>query len=98
MTKGGPAGPPCHGSYPFTSCGEAVLDRCDIRSRGGRNPHESALVQNLGNLHRIGGGALEQVVADDPHLQAAVVGGIAPQAADEDLVATGGGERGRVAV
>ena len=74
---------------PRPSCGEVLLDRCGTRLGGGRNPHQAALVQDFGDLDRVGGGALEQVVADDPHLQAARVRGVAPQAADEDLVAAG---------
>ena len=82
---------------PRPSCGEAS-DRRLTQLRGGRNLHQATLVQNLRDLHRVGRGALEQVVADDPHLQAARVRRVAPQAADEDLVAAGRGERGRVAV
>src|SRR5919107_1212400 len=66
--------------------------------RGRRNLHEAPLVQGLGDLHRVGGRALEQVVAHDPHLQAARVCGVTSQTPDEDLVAPGARERGRVGV
>ena len=38
-----------------------------------RNSDQIAVVKDLGDLDRVGGGALEQVVRDDPHAQAALV-------------------------
>ena len=88
--KGGPEGPPCQ-SYPDRPVVKSCPDRCGTRSGGSRNLYQPALVQDFGDLHRVGRGALEQVVADDPHLQAALVRGVAAQAADEDLVAARAG-------
>src|SRR4051794_15413553 len=67
-------------------------------SDGAGDADQAALVQDLGDLHGVGGRALEEVVADHPHLQPARMAGVAAQAPDEHLVATGAGERGRVAV
>ena len=61
-----------------------VLDRSE--GGAGRNAHEVALGQELGDLDGVGRGALAQVVADDPQVEAAVVRGVAADAADEDLV------------
>ena len=72
----------------------SLLEGLDHRE--GWNPDQVPLVQDLGDLDRVGRGALEQVVRDDPQAQPALVRGVAPQAADEDVVAAGRAERGRV--
>src|SRR3954468_18106772 len=51
---------------------------------------EIALAEQLGELHRVGGGALSEVVAHDPQVQAALVRGVAADAAHQHLVAAGG--------
>ena len=83
-TEGGPAGPPCHVRTPTVLWWKWV-DRLGTPLRGRGNADQSALVQDLGDLDRVGRGALEQVVADDPHLQAARVARVAAQAADLGL-------------
>src|SRR3954452_12643893 len=98
MRQGGLEGPPCQESYPTTVLGKSALDTCGNRLRGSRNAHQAARVQDLGDLHGVRRRALEQVVADDPHLQPARMRRIAPQTPDEDLVAAGGRQRRRVAV
>ncbi len=50
-------------------------------------PEQAALDQQLGDLHGVGGGALAQVVGDDPEVEGALVAGVAADAADEDVVA-----------
>ena len=47
--------------------------------------HQTALDQHLGDLDRVGGGTLAQVVGDDEHRQAVRVRRVTPQPADEDL-------------
>ncbi len=66
--------------------------------RGSRNLDQVARVEDLGDLDRVGRGALEQVVADHPHLQPARVGRVAAQAADEHLVAAGRVKRRRIGI
>ena len=62
---------------------------------GSRHAHEVALGEQLGDLDGVGRGALAQVVADDPEVEAALVRGVAADPADQHLVAPGGvgGER-----
>ena len=55
--------------------------------RSRRAGEQAALVQQLGELHGVRGGALAQVVGDDPHVQRALVAGVAADAPDEHLVA-----------
>jgi aspartate-semialdehyde dehydrogenase len=53
-------------------------------------------VQQLGQLDRVGGGALAQVVRDDPQVERALVAGVAANAPDVHLVSAGGVDRLRV--
>src|SRR5512142_2140136 len=57
----------------------------------GRRARPASVDEDLGDLDRVGGGALAQVVADDPEGEAATVGyrRVRPDPADEDLVAPG---------
>ena len=63
---------------------------------GLRHSDEVSLVQELSKLESVGCRALAQVVADDPHVQALIVRGIAADAADEHVVASGHVGRQRV--
>ena len=62
-----------------------------VHARALRGAHEPALVQHLGELDRVGGGALVEVVAHHPQVERALVRRVAAEAADEHLVAAGGG-------
>ena len=53
-------------------------------------------MQQLGQLDRVGGGALAQVVGDDPHVQRALMARVAPDAPDEHVVLAGRVDRKRV--
>src|SRR5688500_9001548 len=55
-----------------------------------------SLDQQLGDLNRVGGSALAQVVADDPEVEAAVGARIAADPPDQHLVAAGGIGRHRI--
>ena len=46
----------------------------------------ACVLQDLGDLDRVGRGALEQVVGDDPHVERAGVGQVLADAADEGVV------------
>ena len=61
----------------------------------GRHPDQVALGEQLSDLDGVRRRALAQVVADDPEVETALVRGVAPDPADEHLVAPGdvGGER-----
>src|SRR5690349_5106036 len=48
---------------------------------GGRHPDQSARMQELGELDRVRRSALAQVVADDPHVQATLMGRVTPDPA-----------------
>ena len=78
---------PSFGAYPGSALGEA-------RGRGRAN--KVALRQQLGHLHRVGGGSLAQVVADDPEVEAALVRGVAADAADQHIVAALDVDRQRI--
>ena len=89
--------------YPGQSCGSSWPACYPGRDRVTRAaPRASAIrsrvVQHLGDLDRVGGRALEQVVGDHPQAEAALVRRVAADPADEDLVAAGGAERRRVRV
>ncbi len=58
---------------------------------------EAALDKQLRELHGVGRRALAQVVGDNPHVERALVAGVAADAADEDVVLAGGLDRHRVA-
>ena len=45
--------------------------------------------EELGDLHCIEGSALQQLVANHPHIQGVIQGGIAADAADIDIFFTG---------
>src|SRR5688500_6735317 len=55
-----------------------------------------SLDQQLGDLDRVGGGSLAQVVADDPEVEAAVGARVAADPPDEHLVAAGRVGRHRI--
>ena len=75
--------------------GGAAAGPAGALDRGAR-ADEPARVQLLGELDGVGRRALAQVVRDHPHLQPALVRGVAAQAADEDVVVAGGAGGGRV--
>src|SRR4029078_9516131 len=58
---------------------------------------QAALDQELSELDGVGGGALAEVVGDDPEVEGALVAGVAADAADVDAVLCGGGGRHQVA-
>src|ERR687891_2603771 len=64
-----------------------------LRPRGAQ---QASNAQQLGDLDGVGGGALAEVVANDPEVQAAVVRGVTADAADEHVVAAGGVDGGGV--
>ncbi len=63
----------------FRALAERFLDRVSSSRRGsaergaGGHPHQVALGEDLGELHRVSCSALAEVVADDPHVEAAIV-------------------------
>src|SRR5690348_10562184 len=67
-----------------------------LRRLRGAPPELTALAEQLGQLDRVRGRALAEVVADDPHVQAAVVRRVASYAAHQHLVAAGSVDRKRV--
>ena len=85
------AGPP---GAPGPASARAPQRRPSARRSGGAQqvPHP----QQLGHLDRVGGGALAEVVADDPEVEAALVRGVAADAPHEHVVAPGRVERQRV--
>src|SRR5919199_5590885 len=58
---------------------------------------QTALDEELRELDGVRGGALSEVVSHDPEIQAALVRGVAPDAADQHLVPPGGFDRHRIA-
>jgi len=62
-----------------------------------RRAHEPAPVQQLGELHGVGGGALAQVVGDYPHVEGALVAAVAANAPDEHPVLAAGVDCERIA-
>src|SRR5271163_3256375 len=62
---------------------------CARLGRARAGPEQAALVQQLGELHRVQGRALTQVVPDDPQVERALSRGIATDAPDEDVVLAG---------
>src|SRR3954447_4048862 len=79
------AGRPPDGAHP-------VLTQTGARG----DPDEVPLMKQLGDLHRVGRGALAKVVADHPEVEAALVRGVAPNPPDEHLIAASGRDRQRV--
>src|SRR4051794_40533851 len=68
------------------------------RSGGRPRADEAAGVELLGELDGVRRRPLAQVVRDDPHLEAALVRGVAPEPADEDVVVARGAGGGRVRI
>jgi len=60
--------------------------------RADRAPLEEA----LGELYRVCGGALAQVVGHDPHVECLLVAGVPADATHEHVVAAGGVDRHRI--
>src|SRR5579875_1872843 len=74
-------------------------ERARVLLRGGGGAlraHEPALVQQLGDLDGVRGGALAEVVGDDPEIERALVAAVAADASDEHAVLAGGVDRERV--
>src|SRR5205823_13619478 len=63
---------------------------------GRAGAQQPALAQELGQLDGVRGGALAEVVAHDPEVEAALVRGVAPDAADQHVVTPGRVDRQRV--
>src|SRR5262245_63699894 len=78
-------------SILFFVCLFFVLFVCFVVSK--LSPWEPVtLDQHLGDLHRVGRGALAEVVGDDPQVQAVGDRRVAADAPDEDLVAALGAQ------
>src|SRR4051794_40234245 len=74
----------------------ASLNPMSISSGGLALAEEVALGEYLGDLDRVQGGTLAEVVAHDPEVQRALLAGIAPDPPDEDLVSPRGDQGSRV--
>jgi cellulose synthase/poly-beta-1,6-N-acetylglucosamine synthase-like glycosyltransferase len=72
---------------------ERLLSLVAPRSGARAGADEPALDKELGELDRVGGGALAQVVRNHPQVEGALVGRVVADAPDEDLVAPIGLQR-----